>query len=57
MERSPQPVPVSPVPRTVAEGLLGKKVVTCYRVTESSWLAAVRERNVIRLVTVTNEEA
>lgn len=45
------------VPRTVAEGLLGKKVVTCYRVTESSWLAAVRERNVIRLVTVTNEEA
>lgn len=44
------------VPRTVAEGLLGKKVVTCYRVTESSWLAAVRERDVIRLVTVANEE-
>lgn len=44
------------VPRTVVEGLLGKRVVTCYRVTESSWLAAVRERDVIRLVTVTNEE-
>lgn len=44
------------VPRTVAEGLLGKRVVTCYRVTESSWLAAVRERDVIRLFTVTNEE-
>lgn len=45
------------VPRTVVEGLLGKRVVTCYRVTESSWLAAVRERDVIRLVTVTNEES
>lgn len=45
------------VPRVVAEGLAGKRVVTCYRVTESSWLAAVRERDVIRLVTVTNEEA
>ena len=44
------------VPRVVAEGLLGKRVVTCYRATESSWLAAVRERDVIRLVTVTNEE-
>ena len=44
------------VPRTVVEGLLGKRVVTCYRATESSWLAAVRERNVIRLFTVTNEE-
>lgn len=44
------------VPRTVAEGLAGKRVVTCYRATESSWLAAVRERDVIRLVTVTNEE-
>lgn len=44
------------VPRVVVEGLLGKRVVTCYRVTESSWLAAVRERDVIRLVTVTNEE-
>ena len=44
------------VPRTVVEGLLGKKVFTCYRVTERSWLAAVRERDVIRLFTVTNEE-
>lgn len=44
------------VPRVVAEGLTGKRVVTCYRVTESSWLAAVRERDVIRLFTVTNEE-
>lgn len=44
------------IPRAVAEGLAGKRVVTCYRATESSWLAAVRERDVIRLVTVTNEE-